>query len=191
MIWEISLVNIMKCLLWEIAVSWNGSMSGHIPVCWRGLRGIPTRIETTDSTELNRLYFDQCFMGQRDCLGQEESRVPYARKGDGRNADNKSVEGMKQGFEGGSQGKVCGWTRNLCEGEGKTWFPFVPVVESTWGIFSEVPGPGTLPGALVSLWWPEHMNPGTCELTTELGCVLGLWQQGEENSRCWSKLTTE
>ena len=98
MIWEIFLVNITKCLLWAFAVSWNGSMSGHIPVRWQGLRDFPAGIETTENTELRRLYFNQHFTGQRDCLGQEESNVPYARKGGRRNADFPQTTAVWRGW---------------------------------------------------------------------------------------------
>lgn len=192
MIWEISLVNIMKCLLWAFAVSWNGSMSGHIPVRWQGLRDIPTRTETTESTEFNRHYFDQLFMSQRNCLGQEESSVPFARKGDRRSADlpqttkawrvwNRDLKKIHR--------ETCVGEGGICvKGEGRLGFF---LCQWQRALRNMLRGAWTRDTAWLSLWWSEHTNPGTLELTTEAGCVLGLWQQGEENWRCWSKLTTE
>lgn len=99
MTWEISLVNIMKCLLWAFAVSCNSSVSVRVPLFWQGLQNIPNRTETMGSAEINRLYCDQRFLGQRDCLGQEESNVaPYSRKGDGRKANLPQVTRAWKGW---------------------------------------------------------------------------------------------
>lgn len=182
----------MKCLLWAFAVSWNGSMSGHIPVRWQGLWDILTRTETTESTEFNRHYFDQLFMSQRNCLGQEESSVPYARKGGRRNADlpqttkvwrvwNRDLKKIHR--------EKCVGERGICvKGKGRLGFFLCQWRRTLEEYAQRCLDQGH---CLVSLWWSEHMNPGILELTTEAGCVLGLWQQGEENWRCWSKLTTE